>query len=248
MCGSKLKFVFFVCALFGLHTLFYFGGAKMKEKTKIRKIMNVIQLILFVAILVIMLAAPYKSYKIFELKKFYDPNINQIVRIENYDAYINEPIIREGTNHFFDFFNDTISMVCIMIPSVFILIGIVLTLHSIIRKSEFRDSLLHIFIPLAAFVGFAFFIAFCIEVPYADSYYAYYYGNTPFAPVSILLLITFVLSVIKRSKSFNPEQTIKIATEKTSNANEIKQYKELLDSGAITQADFDAKKKELLGL
>lgn len=33
-----------------------------------------------------------------------------------------------------------------------------------------------------------------------------------------------------------------------SNAAELKQYKELLDSGIITQEEFDAKKKQLLGL
>ena len=32
------------------------------------------------------------------------------------------------------------------------------------------------------------------------------------------------------------------------NADEIKKYKELLDSGVITQEEFDAKKKQLLGL
>lgn len=34
----------------------------------------------------------------------------------------------------------------------------------------------------------------------------------------------------------------------TSNADEIKKYKELLDSGIITQQEFDAKKRQLLGL
>lgn len=33
-----------------------------------------------------------------------------------------------------------------------------------------------------------------------------------------------------------------------SNAEELKKYKELLDSGIITQEEFDAKKKQLLGL
>ncbi len=220
----------------------------MKDKTKIRKILSIIQLILFVATLVIMLVSPYKSYKVYELKKEYDPNINQIVRIEYYDAYINEPVIKEGTNHFFDFFDDTIKCICILIPTVFILIGICLNLHSVIRKSKYRDSLLHIFIPLVAFVGFSFFIAFCIEVPFIDVYYVYYYGSTPFVPVSILLLVTFVLSFVKRSKSFNPEQVIKIEMPQTNNANALKTFKELLDSGAITQEEFEAKKKELLGL
>ena len=32
------------------------------------------------------------------------------------------------------------------------------------------------------------------------------------------------------------------------NAAELKQYKELLDAGIITQEEFDAKKKQLLGL
>ena len=33
-----------------------------------------------------------------------------------------------------------------------------------------------------------------------------------------------------------------------SNADELKKYKDLLDSGVITQEEFDAKKKQLLGL
>ena len=33
-----------------------------------------------------------------------------------------------------------------------------------------------------------------------------------------------------------------------SKAEEIKDYKSLLDSGIITQEEFDAKKKQLLGL
>lgn len=33
-----------------------------------------------------------------------------------------------------------------------------------------------------------------------------------------------------------------------SNADELKKYKELLDSGVITQEEFNAKKKQLLGL
>ena len=33
-----------------------------------------------------------------------------------------------------------------------------------------------------------------------------------------------------------------------SSADELKKYKELLDSGVITQEEFDAKKKQLLGL
>ncbi|MBO4954279.1 MAG: SHOCT domain-containing protein, partial [Clostridia bacterium] len=36
--------------------------------------------------------------------------------------------------------------------------------------------------------------------------------------------------------------------QETSSADEIKKYKELLDTGVITQEEFDSKKKQLLGL
>ena len=37
-------------------------------------------------------------------------------------------------------------------------------------------------------------------------------------------------------------------SEKSNSADEIKKYKELLDDGIITQEEFDAKKKQILGL
>ena len=51
--------------------------------------------------------------------------------------------------------------------------------------------------------------------------------------------------IISRQDKSNPpmsESTVSIATD------ELKKYKELLDIGAITQEEFDIKKKELLGL
>lgn len=39
-----------------------------------------------------------------------------------------------------------------------------------------------------------------------------------------------------------------VVAERSTNADELKKYKELLDIGAITQEEFDTKKKELLGL
>ncbi|MBQ7638111.1 MAG: SHOCT domain-containing protein [Clostridia bacterium] len=37
-------------------------------------------------------------------------------------------------------------------------------------------------------------------------------------------------------------------TIQSSNADELKKYKDLLDSGAITQEEYDTKKKQILGL
>ena len=48
---------------------------------------------------------------------------------------------------------------------------------------------------------------------------------------------------IEKSKA--PQGTI---VQQTSTADELKKYKELLDQGIITQEEFDAKKKQLLGL
>ena len=45
----------------------------------------------------------------------------------------------------------------------------------------------------------------------------------------------------------NPAEIIK-ETQPLSNADELKKYKDLLDQGIITQEEFDAKKKQLLGL
>lgn len=44
------------------------------------------------------------------------------------------------------------------------------------------------------------------------------------------------------------EQTIVTQEIRQSNADELKKYKELLNEGIITQAEFDEKKKQLLGL
>lgn len=46
----------------------------------------------------------------------------------------------------------------------------------------------------------------------------------------------------------NPATAYQPAEPTADTANELKKYKELLDSGVITQDDFDAKKKQLLGL
>ena len=54
------------------------------------------------------------------------------------------------------------------------------------------------------------------------------------------------LLVGRQDTQARKEETIPAPT--ASNADELKKYKELLDSGIITQEEFDAKKKHLLGL
>ena len=50
---------------------------------------------------------------------------------------------------------------------------------------------------------------------------------------------------VKQQKSMSQTTTV---VQQTSVADEIKKFKELLDMGVITQEEFDAKKKQLLGL
>lgn len=50
-----------------------------------------------------------------------------------------------------------------------------------------------------------------------------------------------------QSKINNPSPAAPLQQE-TSATNELRKYKQLLDDGIITQEDFDAKKKQLLGL
>lgn len=57
---------------------------------------------------------------------------------------------------------------------------------------------------------------------------------------------SMVIKQINKARDFD-NNSIK-QRETISSADEIKKFKELLDEGVLTQEEFDAKKKELLGL
>lgn len=67
-----------------------------------------------------------------------------------------------------------------------------------------------------------------------------------------MLFAVIVVAFAKRSsfiaESKESQQTVVNNIQETTNADELKKYKDLLDSGAITQEEFENKKKELLGL
>ncbi|MBE6752204.1 MAG: SHOCT domain-containing protein [Ruminococcaceae bacterium] len=52
----------------------------------------------------------------------------------------------------------------------------------------------------------------------------------------------------EKSQTVTKETTVNQTIIEQTSADELKKFKELLDMGAITQDEFDAKKKELLGL
>ena len=64
-----------------------------------------------------------------------------------------------------------------------------------------------------------------------------------FIPIVACILMQDKINTICTSKATNT-----VSQEQPQTTEELKKYKELLDSGIITQDEFDAKKKQLLGL
>lgn len=62
--------------------------------------------------------------------------------------------------------------------------------------------------------------------------------------ISLVIVIRDIPQLIKDSKTAKQLKS----SNKVDTTNELKKCKKLLDKGAITQEEFDAKKKELLGL
>lgn len=65
------------------------------------------------------------------------------------------------------------------------------------------------------------------------------------------ILLQDVMNKIATADDIQPVSNQKVADVKETKidtADELKKFKELLDSGVITQEEFDAKKKQLLGL
>ena len=96
----------------------------------------------------------------------------------------------------------------------------------------------HIDIPLNSVkaAGTCFFKGVAISTPS---------GNVKFMSIQNFSEIQKVISELILNR---PKQVASAPVSVASSADELKKYKELLDMGAITQEDFDAKKKQLLDL
>ena len=218
----------------------------MKNKLALRKIFNIVQVALLLITLIIVIIAPYGEFMQYNWIIKYDPVIGYH-QSEIVSDYINEPVLARGEFHFFDFMSNSLQVPLLLIPTVFLVILLLLTVFSVFRKSDHRDSLLHIVLPILFMIAFSFFILFGIDIKGGPVFTAYS-GSTPFVPVAILMGVVLILSFMKRSKSFNPKEKVIVEQVNKSDAEELKRYKELLDIGAITQDEFDAKKKQLLNL
>ena len=142
----------------------------------------------------------------------------------------------------------------IVLISLFV-INIVICLGSIKRNNVDKDGVLHVIIPIVNVI---------IMFAMGPLFFSYHIENSQYMNVYIkrvdwlfytnilLLFAIVVISLIKRSNTVVPkikeQPQIINNIQQTSNADELKKFKELLDTGIITQEEFDAKKKQLLGL
>lgn len=122
----------------------------------------------------------------------------------------------------------------------------VLCLASIFGNSTDRDGSSHVVIPMINL----FFGIWIFSVS-GSVYYDVLIVEPAHKVLGIAGLVAVViLAIIKRSSRIAPVAAPQSTTiiQEASSADELKKYKELLDSGVISQAEFDEKKKKLLGL
>ena len=121
----------------------------------------------------------------------------------------------------------------------------VMCIISIISKNTDKDGKAHTAVAILLFLSATFNTIVCTS---GDTFVSFDF------PFTVLIGIWFAIVVVafaKRSSliagSENKATVINNITEST-NADELKKYKDLLDNGAITQEEFDEKKKQLLNL
>ena len=117
---------------------------------------------------------------------------------------------------------------------------------SVFSKSDEKDGIVHTVVPVIVLIAGLLFFTY-LNAPFG--YTAYIRDISQFAAKALSALVV-VLALIKRSRFVAPKQKAvqDSRTAEISKVNELKMYKELLDEGTITQEEFDAKKKQLLGL
>ncbi len=123
----------------------------------------------------------------------------------------------------------------------------VMCIISIVSKNKYKDGKAHGAVAILLFISAVYNVISCTSNELIiDS------GDFPGVLFIVLLFAVVVVAFAKRSsviaESKESQQTVVNNIQKATNADELKKYKDLLDSGAITQEEFDAKKKELLGL
>lgn len=198
-----------------------------------KKKLNIAELIGQIAFLFILLVAPLATYKI--------PDHAGINSVTGNKMMINGST---GTLHFDDLFETAPLFYLIFLA--LIVCNIVLCVVSIKKDLPQADSKIHIILPILIFVLFVFVRGFMLlgAIPYDGN--ADITSATVYTLLIALAFIIIILAVIKRSQG--EKSSVHPSAQSSSSAAELQKYSDLLEKGVITQAEFDAKKKQLLGL
>ena len=222
----------------------------MNKKPTMRRIFNLIQIVLLAVAAIMIVTGKYADFKQYLYIEDTSKGVTFLVTDEwRYAAKVpvNEGTITFATLKAGDPLWAALSLGTIAVCAL-------ASLASIIRKSNDRDGLLHLILPLLPiYAFFSFAVMPELSSNMLEGYFNIFDYTDLAWTVMGLLAGVFVLAFIKRSKLFNRKDTLKVEianpqSAPVSNADEIKKYKELLDSGVISQEEFDAKKKQLLGL
>jgi len=133
---------------------------------------------------------------------------------------------------------------------ILFLLCAVMCVISIVSKSTYKDGKAHGAVAILLFIITVFNLITCTQG--GEDLNIVSSENFPGIILIGLLFAVIVVAFAKRSSfiadSKESQQTVVNNIQETSNADELKKYKDLLDNGAITQEEFENKKKELLGL
>jgi len=110
-----------------------------------------------------------------------------------------------------------------------------------------KFNILHKILPIAVVV---FLAAFTIIASIEDSYGYCGVPNWLFYFEAFFVIAVMILAFLKCSRNAKSQYKHRQAKQirQNSNIDELKKLKELLDMGIITQEEFNAKKRQLLGL
>ena len=195
---------------------------------------NLIELIASVLLLLSMVALPYV----------------EVIKNTAYSGLSAKLPFGYGIYTFFDYLR--VGEIQLIIRTFFILlvvVNVIICAVSAFGKSYKKDTAAHVVLPtILSIAG----ILFCIVGPLYDTSFIAV-PNTLFNIIFLVLLaVIAVFAFLKRSQFAFPKGHAPIPVEKDaslSNAtDELKRYKELLDSGVISEKEFNKKKKQLMGL
>lgn len=211
---------------------------------------NLIELILQALTLILAFIPSFYKLEQWAADSDYIPNLNMYIPVQVLKD-------RDSLSLFDSLFNtDTMIMIFGMILFALFAFGTILYTLQFIAKDSKRNWKPTVIISIVEIIFFVI-CALLIETrdwSYSDSEYNYSLQIVFFVMLFVLvsLSVISIFGYIKAAKKGIIEETPKTykveIVKETNQTDELKKYKELLDNGTITQEEFDAKKKQLLGL